>query len=90
MTDHTHPATATQLEMTGELRPNAGGAQLYFEKAFRSHPGFPLECEHDVRAIAVPNEAVVLLPEQREPNYPLSLTVHDPQSYSFEPTITTD
>jgi hypothetical protein len=69
------------LEMESTLSENGSGATLYFKKAFRGHPGFPLVRGEDVHAVTIPETAVVLFPADDDPDLPRELTVTDPESY---------
>lgn len=79
-----------QLEITGSVVANDPGAQVYFAEQFHDQPAFPFDAGHDeFRAICVPEfGAIVLVDADRDLEYPLDLTVRDPDSYrlSIEPT----
>lgn len=83
-----------QLEMTGSVVDNEPGAQIYFRERFHDQPAFPLIPGRDeFRAICVPEaDIVVLVDADRDLEYPLSLTIRDPESYrlSIEPDPDTE
>lgn len=83
-----------RLEMTGSVVDNEPGAQVYFREQFHDQPAFPLCPGRDeFRAICVPAaDAIVLVDADRDLEYPLELTIRDPDSYriSIEPADTTD
>ena len=83
-----------QLEMTGSVVANEPGAQAYFNEGFRESPAFPFDAGDDeFRAICVPEaDAIVLVDADRDLEYPIELTVRDPESYriTIEPDPDTD
>lgn len=59
------------------LNENANGGQVYLPTKITLESRFPLGIGDDVYLQVVPHQAVVILPE--EPEYPLDLTLRDPE-----------
>lgn len=63
------------LTMTGEIRPNGPGHDLYLVEQFAQDSLYPFEDYDQYRAVAVPETAVVLLPERFVEDLPVTLTI---------------
>ncbi|WP_337653273.1 hypothetical protein [Halomontanus rarus] len=83
-----------KLEHTGPVVSNGPGASVYLGEDFLEHPSFPFRPGDDeFRALfSHESDAIVLLPTDRDLEFPLSLTVYDPESYrlTIDPDPDTD
>lgn len=77
-----------EIELEGEVTANGDAAQVYFNKEYTQQPIFPLEPGTEFRAHIVPGRAIVLLPGTPDREYPLEVTLHNPDSYRL--TIESD
>lgn len=80
------------LEITGAVVENDPGAQVYFTEQFADPLVFPFEPgEDEFRAInAVEHDAIVLVRADRDLEFPLTLTITDPESYHLSIIPTDD
>lgn len=72
------------LQVTQTLRPNGGGGQVYIPADVVADSAFPFDRGEECIVQTIPNNAVLLLPGDREPEFPL--TFNDPHRIANQPT----
>lgn len=70
-----------EIELEGSVTANGDAAQVYFPKEYTQQYAFPLEPGDQFRSFIAPGEAIVLVPASASCDYPLEVTIHDPESY---------
>lgn len=61
--------------ITGEIRPNGPGHDLYFKEQFAQDSQYPFDGYDRYTAVAIPDTAVVLLPMNSLDDLPLTLSI---------------
>lgn len=82
---------SNSLLADGPVIENGDASQVYFDKATTTHPAFPLDPAGEWWGYLLPDQVIVLFPGERdlEPGddaWPVELTLHDPETYRFQPT----
>ncbi|EMA45230.1 hypothetical protein [Halobiforma nitratireducens] len=72
-----------EIELEGSVTANGDAAQVYFPKEFTQQLAFPLEPGGEFCAYLKPGEAIVLLPASASCDFPLEVTIRDPESYQL-------
>ncbi len=72
------------LRTTRDLQPNGAGAQLYLTDDVVSDSSFPLPIGGECTVQTIPHRAVVVLPGDADPSFPLQFD--DPHRIARHPT----